>query len=204
VSVRRALDVGCAVGGSSFALARHVPDVVGVDFSAAFVAAARALALAGSAPFQFVVEGDVTDRAEARVPADVDRSRVRFEVGDACALDAALGTFDLVHAANLLCRLPSPAAFLQRAAQLVRRGGLLVLVSPYSWLPQYTPRAAWVGGTVAADGAARRSAAALAEALSGAFELVGEGEEPFVIREHARKFQWGVSHVTVWRRRSAA
>ena len=34
--------------------------------------------------------------------------------GDACALDANLGPFDAVLVANLLCRLPDPAAFLGR------------------------------------------------------------------------------------------
>jgi hypothetical protein len=35
---------------------------------------------------------------------------------------------------------------------------------------------------------------------AGYFTLVEEKEVPFVIREHRRKFQWGVSHATVWRR----
>jgi 2-polyprenyl-3-methyl-5-hydroxy-6-metoxy-1,4-benzoquinol methylase len=45
-----------------------------------------------------------------------------------------LGEFDAVLAANLLCRLPSPEAFLNRTATLVKPGGVLVMVSPYSWL----------------------------------------------------------------------
>jgi 2-polyprenyl-3-methyl-5-hydroxy-6-metoxy-1,4-benzoquinol methylase len=35
------LDVGCAVGGASFELARHFREVVGIDFSRAFVQAAK-------------------------------------------------------------------------------------------------------------------------------------------------------------------
>ncbi len=34
-----------------------------------------------------------------------------------------------------------------------------------------------------------------------AFELSGSAEEPFPIREPARKFQWTVSLVSQWRRR---
>ena len=37
--------------------------------------------------------------------------------------------------------------------------------------------------------------------MSQHFELVAEEEVPFLIREHARKFQWGCSHALVWRRR---
>src|SRR5271155_2253272 len=37
----RALDLGCAVGRSSLELGRHFDEVVGIDFSERFVAAAR-------------------------------------------------------------------------------------------------------------------------------------------------------------------
>lgn len=38
---QRALDVGCSVGGASFELARSFDEVVGIDFSHAFVDAAN-------------------------------------------------------------------------------------------------------------------------------------------------------------------
>ena len=41
-----------------------------------------------------------------------------FEVGDACDLSPAWGYFDIVHAANLLCRLPDP-----NLAQATARSG---------------------------------------------------------------------------------
>ncbi|NDC01228.1 MAG: methyltransferase domain-containing protein, partial [Verrucomicrobia bacterium] len=45
---RRALDLGCAVGRSSFELAAKVPEVIAIDFSRAFIRAARKLAKNGS------------------------------------------------------------------------------------------------------------------------------------------------------------
>ena len=42
-SPRWALDVGCAVGGATFELARSFEAVVGLDFSHAFIAAAKRL-----------------------------------------------------------------------------------------------------------------------------------------------------------------
>ena len=36
--------------------------------------------------------------------------------------------------------------------------------------------------------------------LSQSFELLETHDMPFLIREHARKFQWGCSDGTVWRR----
>jgi SAM-dependent methyltransferase len=72
-----------------------------------------------------------------------------FKQGDACALPPAAalgGRFTVIHGANLLCRLPDPLAFLSAVPSLLVPGGLLVLVSPYSWLPAYTPRDKWLGG----------------------------------------------------------
>jgi hypothetical protein len=33
------------------------------------------------------------------------------------------------------------------------------------------------------------------------FELTGTKDLPFLIREHARKFQWSVAQASLWRRR---
>ena len=128
--------------------------------------------------------------------------------GDACALDVkALRAltpggkgFSLVHAANLLCRLPEPRAFLRALPALLAPGALVVFFSPYSWLAQYTPASKWLGASVGADGVPRRSADALrAEMEALGFELVKEEDVPFLIREHARKFQYGMAHATAWR-----
>jgi hypothetical protein len=35
-------------------------------------------------------------------------------------------------------------------------------------------------------------------------QLLHEEDVPFLIREHARKFQWGISHATVWQLQPAA
>jgi hypothetical protein len=42
---------------------------------------------------------------------------------------------------------------------------------------------------------------ALLESAAGGFDLVDQSDLPFLIKEHDRKFQWGCSHATVWRRR---
>merc|ERR1712232_589699 len=103
----RALDIGCSVGGMSFHLASNFQSVTGIDFSHAFIAMARRMQQTGSHDYQAKIEGTIFETWSAKVsPSDVDRSRVHFEQGDACALREDLGTFDVVLAANLLCRLP--------------------------------------------------------------------------------------------------
>ena len=191
----RALDVGCAVGRSSFELARHCVEVVGVDFSARFIEAAKALQSGGALVYSRVDEGESCTSLTARLPAGVDARRVRFEVGDACVLSGDLGEFDVVLGANLVDRLPAPERFLAALPSLVRAGGQLILTSPYTWLEEYTPRAKWLGGR---DG--RSTLAGLRAALEPAFALCETKDMPFLIREHGRKFQWSVAQASVWRR----
>ena len=215
-----ALDVGCAVGGASFELTRHFRDVVGVDLSAPFVAAAKVLKERGRLTYKSLAEGTTYVTKEAIVNTRIDRTRVDFRQGDACALPPSLlggggdsadaqnfqnfGRHDAVLAANLLCRLPDPEAFLRSCARLVRPDGVLVLVSPYSWLEAWTPKHKWLGGAPGKNEKTNRSFAAiraLLESPAGGFDLVDQSDLPFLIKEHDRKFQWGCSHATVWRRR---
>src|SRR3989442_1755835 len=65
-----ALDLGCAVGRSSFELARHCERVLGLDHSERFIATARALQERGLGEFTYVEEGELTLRATAFVPAE--------------------------------------------------------------------------------------------------------------------------------------
>lgn len=202
-SRRSALDVGCAVGGASFELARSFGAVTGVDFSDAFVSAATRLARGERLPATAREEGDLSTWFVAAAPVDAEaRGRVAFAQGDACApLPPPLaGPYDAVLAANLLCRLPNPDAFLAQLPALVAPGGVAVLVSPFSWLQEYTPKDRWLGGTVVGGEAVDSAQALGARMRKLGFGLVEAREEAFLIREHARKYQYGVSNATVWRR----
>lgn len=116
----RALDIGCAVGGASFELARSFSHVTGIDFSHAFVAAAKRLQSGERLPCTAVEEGTLSSWFVAAAPDGVDSGRVVFRQGDACALpppSADFGPFSAVLASNLLCRLPDPDAFLASLAR---------------------------------------------------------------------------------------
>lgn len=187
----KALDVGCAVGGACFELARYCTSVVGVDYSRGFIDTASALADSGDIESAALVEAGRLEPFTARVPADIDRSRTRFAVGDATALDPELEGFDVVLAANLICRIPQPQKFLDRLPSLVRPGGQLLLATPFTWLDDYTPPELWLG-------LERPGIEDLKDLLSPHFDLKYSKDLPFVIREHARKFQYGVSLGTRW------
>ena len=197
VPVDRGLEVGCAVGRSSFEMARHCEEVVGIDYSEKFITTAKSLQAGDSIQYSVRMQGARTQDFTARAPEDVDLSRVRFEVGDAHALPEELDAFDWVLGANLLCRLHHPRQFLQQLPRLVKPGGYLVLNSPFTWMEEHTEPAEWIGGQV--DGP--DSAEELKAILDPHFELVDECSMPFLIRETERKYQLTVAHSGKWRRR---
>lgn len=192
----RALDIGCAVGASSFRLSENFDSVLGVDFSASFIGAAEVLRTAGRIEAEVIEEGRRTTPFVAKRPAGSRAERISFAVGDAMDLPADWTGFDLVLAANLICRLPRPQGFLQRLPSLVRPGGLLFLTTPFTWLEEFTPTEHWLGGQ--AGGPASKKV--LVQSLSGNFILEAEMELPFLIRETARKFQLTLAWGTRWRR----
>jgi 5-histidylcysteine sulfoxide synthase/putative 4-mercaptohistidine N1-methyltranferase len=199
-----ALDVGCAVGRSTFELARDFHSVIGVDLSAAFIDAAKGLQQSGSRRYFRKDEGDLGAMLTATIDPAIDRSRLTFRQADACSLPAEYAEFDAVLMANLICRLPSAKGLLGRLSGprgLVKPGGLLVMTTPFTWLEQFTPREVWLGGVIR-DGQPVWSADTLKALLAPDFELLDSHDMPCVIREHARKYQYIVPLATVWRRRS--
>ncbi len=191
---RRALDLGCAVGRSSLELGRTFDEVIGIDFSERFIAAARQMAEQRRAVVRAPREGAAFDEFRLELPSDLSTGPVRFESGDACNLRPDLGQFDLVLMANLIDRLPDPARCLARLPELISSGGWMIITSPYTWLEEYTPRAQWL------DGAGRGTLAALGDLLAPAFTFHRTLDLPFLIREHRRKYQWSIAEASVWQR----
>ncbi|MCW1884342.1 methyltransferase domain-containing protein [Luteolibacter flavescens] len=192
-SVESTLDLGCAVGRSTYELSRSSALTVGIDFSQNFIRAAAAM-IDAPLSYQRLDEGHQRTQLIAKLPDGLPANEVSFETGDAMDLRADLGSFDRVHAANLLCRLTEPDRLLERLPALVRPGGELVIATPCTWLGEYTPPENWPQGSTLDW---------LRERLGGAFELISVADEPFLIRETARKFQWTASMVTAWKRLSA-
>lgn len=189
--VARGLDLGCAVGGSTFEMARCCDEVMGIDFSHAFIRAAEALRRGETVEYERLDEASLITPLAARAPEIDVADRIRFLQGDAMHLPDDLGEFDRVHAANLLCRLPEPRLLLDRLPSLVKTGGEMVLATPCTWLKEFTPRENWPPAATLDW---------LKAVLIPDFELLRTSEVPFLIRETARKFQWTLSLVSVWRR----
>jgi len=102
-------------------------------------------------------------------------------------------------------------------------GGFLILLSPYTWLQDYTPKDKWLGGKYV-NGERVFTIHSLEEALAPWFEpyqvtnegsgyddpLYGYFEKgtsrntitiPFCLRETRRRFQFTYSEMSVWKRK---
>ena len=198
----KALDLGCAVGRSTFELARTFDSVVGLDYSDAFIDAAEHLRQQRSMEYKRWDTGAHHTRLKASIDERIDRERIGFVQGDAANLAGAPMVqnneqYDAILLSNLMCRLSAPAHCLQQFTEsdrYLKSGGILVISSPNTWMAQYTDPANFLDGADSAE-----TLAALGECLPG-FELLHEEDLPFMIREHRRKYEYIVAQVSVWRK----
>jgi 5-histidylcysteine sulfoxide synthase/putative 4-mercaptohistidine N1-methyltranferase len=200
---RRALDLGCATGRSTFELARHFDHVTGVDFSARFINAGVHMAERGELRYTLVDEGELVSyktRRLADLGLDDVRGKVDFLQGDACNLKPVLSGYDFILAANLIDRLYDPAAFLGSVHERLNPGGVLMITSPYTWLEEHTRRKDWLGG-FKKDGESWTTLDGLKALLGKHFRLMRPAQDvPFVIRETRRKHQHTLAEATLWER----
>ena len=206
----KALDMGCAVGGASFELAKTFDEVDAFDFSNSFVDAAKRMQAGENVRFNIPIEADIFEEVEAVHEEGVTQemlNKVKFFQGDACKIGemrngGQLGKYDGIIMSNLLCRLPDPLGCLNGLPRIVNKGGVVVLVTPFSWLEQFTPRSKWLGGfydPVSKEPLGSKDELHLIMEERG-FEKIHEEEMPLIIREHQRKYQYIVSEATGWRK----
>jgi len=188
----KALDLGRSVGRSSFELTKYFNSVTGIDYSQVFINAANEMKEKKSISFQIQIEANNYKELTVKQPIDTDSSKLKFLQGDAQSISSEHFDNDLVIACNLLCRLDEPKKFLSNLNKLVKKGGMLILVSPYSWLTQFTSSTNWLPTK------SNTSEEVICSELRGDFNLDKKKDMPFLIREHQRKFQLGVSQALVF------
>jgi len=200
---RRALDVGCAIGRSTFELAREFEEVTGLDFSVRFISLATRLKEEGSFEYAFPVEGELVEYKNICLKdfgLEKEVQKVSFWQADACNLKANFKGYDLIFAGNLIDRLYDPKKFLEDLHERLNDKGLLVLTSLYTWTEAVTPREKWLGG-FKKDGEDFTTMDGLKEILGEHFKLLHTRDIPFVIKETARKHQHTISQLSVWEKK---
>ncbi len=196
----KALDIGCAIGRSSFELAREFDEVTGVDFTARFIKLATKMKEEGSIGFTLPIEGEIVEYKNSSLKEfdlQNEAQKVSFWQADACNLKPIYHGYDLIFAGNLIDRLYNPKKFLENIHKRLNHKGMLILTSPYTWLEEFTPKDEWLGG-YKKDGENFTTLDGLSEILDKNFELVDTKDIEFVIRESARKYQHTVAQMSVW------
>ena len=204
---RRALDLGCATARSSYELAKFFDHVDAVDLSARLIETPANLQNTGKQRYVCIEEGELASYKEIRLseyPGYTEvKDKIAFMQGDACNLVEKFKDYDLVFTGNLLDRLYDPARFLELIKGRIHPGGLLVIVSPYNWQEEHTQRDRWLGGFKADTGESYTTLEGVTEVLAPQFKMIGEPVDlPFVIHETKRKFQYGISELTVWEKQA--
>jgi 5-histidylcysteine sulfoxide synthase/putative 4-mercaptohistidine N1-methyltranferase len=203
ISLDRMLDAGCGVGGVAFNLSRDVNEVLGLDISSSLIRAANQIKAEGVIPYHMNVQGDIVENLVATLPDGAQPDRVSFKQADVLCISPDTGVFDGVVIANVIDRLLSPSSLLARMGGphgLVKKGGLLIVSSPFSWVEQFTPKDLWIGGHAGhSDADHVFGPQALANMLSTDFDIVDECELPIVLCQHSRQYEYVTSYVVALR-----
>jgi SAM-dependent methyltransferase/uncharacterized protein YbaR (Trm112 family) len=146
VAPRRVVDCGCGGGRTVFDLAERYNEalVLGIDLSPSLLRLGRD-AMEGRMRYSRRRIGLVYDRRDFAVHLP-GAERVDFWACDAMALPFAAGSADLAVALNLLDCVSEPRQLLAGLARITRRGGHVLLATPYDWSTRATPMETWIGG----------------------------------------------------------
>ena len=200
---KKALDLGCSVGRSTFELAKIFDDVIGIDFSTNFINVGVKLKIYDSLIYKVKKEGEIFEEKAVSLKElglEKIKEKVTFMQGDACNLKDIYTCFDLIFCSNLIDRLYYPQKFLDDIPSRINKDGLLVLLSPYTWLEDYTPKENWLGGYIK-DNKEVKTLDTLKENLLVDFELLETIDVPFVIKETSRKYQHTISQMSIWKKK---
>ena len=138
-----AIDVGCSVGGTTFALAsRRESLTLGVDLNFAMLRIASRALREGRVRYARRRVGLVYDRQNLDV-APAQRELVDFWCCDAATLPFADATFALASSLNVVDCVGAPRETIR---ELARVGGTIILATPYDWSASATPVESWLGG----------------------------------------------------------
>jgi len=226
--VLSALDIGSEAGRLSFELARSAQRVVGLSFEPELFRLSMILKRHGKREYLRAEEGEVTETALAKLPTEIDRSRVTFlqttekELGHIITIktntqekekspliqEGATTTtpsFNIIVANNILDKLSNPRAnlldkIIDPKNEIIRPGSLFVVVSSFDWNKNISPKNNWIGG-FRLNGENVFSTHMLKCLLKKEFEFVGEEEVPVAQRFNRRNIDVRFTSVTVFRKR---
>jgi SAM-dependent methyltransferase len=136
------IDIGCAVGTSTFALAKEQL-TLGIDFNFAMLRIASSALRSGRMRYALRRVGLVYDREEREVAGS---ALADFWCCDAANLPFAPATFAYAQSINVIDCVASPHDAIAEMARILRPNGTAIIATPYDWSASATPVEQWLGG----------------------------------------------------------
>jgi SAM-dependent methyltransferase len=204
------IDVGCAVGRTSFELAKTADDLIlGVDLNFAMLRTAAAILHQGRVSYPKRRVGIAFDKRE--FPATFEgASKVDFWACDATSLPFADESFSLAASLNVIDCVQSPYDHLKELGRILKPNAGALISAPYDWNVNATPVEAWLGGHSQRSESQGASEIMLRSLLAAGehpyaiqeLELVSESEAvPWSLRLHDRSFMNYQVHLVVVRKK---
>jgi len=204
------IDIGCAVGRTSFELAEALDDIVlGIDLNFGMLKTAATILEKGFVSYPQRRGGIAFERR--RFPATFEKAgHVDFWVCDATALPFADQTFSAGVSLNVLDCVWSPYDYLKEISRILIPGGNALMSTPYDWTANATPIEAWLGGHSQRSEHKGSSPDILRSLLSGGghpnavedLELVSERNLPWTLRLHDRSVMEYLVHLMIIRKKN--
>ena len=145
-----AVDMGCAVGRTTFELASQLErPVLGIDLDLSMLRLARQIRDGGEVCYPRRRVGLAYDRRSFSISPqlrEASAGRIDFWCCDATVLPFAGEQFAIASSLNLLDCVASPISHLREIARCLQRHGCGIVASPYDWSAAATPVEAWLGG----------------------------------------------------------
>jgi SAM-dependent methyltransferase len=196
------IDVGCAVGGNTFALAARLQRLtLGIDLNFAMLRVASAALREGRLRYARRRVGLAFDAEERAVDSPV-RELIDFWCCDAAVLPFAETTFAFAASINVIDCLASPHDALAELARVLRTGGTALIATPYDWSAAATPVEQWLGGH-SQRGPHRGASEPMLRRILAEVGLTIVSEEPSIpwrLRLHDRSTMHYEVHVVVAKR----
>ena len=204
------IDMGCAVGRTTFELAHGCDEIVlGVDLNFGMLKTAATILETGYASYPRRRGGIAFERRNFPVVFE-EAKNVDFWVCDATALPFSADAFSAAVSLNVLDCAWSPYDHLKEVGRILMPGGSALVSTPYDWTAHATPVEAWLGGHSQRSEHKGASPAILRSLFSGGghhhaveeLELISEEDVPWTLRLHDRSVMEYLVHLMIIRKKN--
>jgi SAM-dependent methyltransferase/uncharacterized protein YbaR (Trm112 family) len=203
------IDMGCAVGRTTFELARACDEIVlGVDLNFGMLKMAAAILEKGYVSYPRR-RGGIAFEHRSFSAIFENAAKVDFWVCDATALPFSGKTFSAAVSLNVLDCVWSPFDHMKELGRILMPDSNAVVSTPYDWTAHATPVEAWLGGHSQRSEHKGASPAVLRSLLSGGghphaieeLELISEEDVPWTLRLHDRSVMEYLVHLIILRKK---